>query len=391
MHDMRWAQADHACRTHTAAANAYPLLMMRGNKILVVASLVALVVVACSAGPDRVTPEPGATRTVATTAAWRAVEAPSTCQCSDGSSFRFWIHRGDPKKVMFFLQGGGACFSAATCGPTNPTYTRNLDDEHGPTGKSAKGIFDLTDSRNPFRGWSIVYVPYCTGDVHIGNATHDYGNGVVIHHNGFVNASTALAATAAAFPGASQLAVVGASAGSVASPLYAGLAHDLFPKAGIKVLADSSGAYPGTPTLTAAIGSLWGTTSAIPNWPSAKGVDVASWTLPGLFVQAAKHDPDIVFARHDYASDSVQSTFTSLVGLSADNLVEMIDGNGRDIRAAGVSLHSWVGPGSDHTIVQKPGFYKESLDGVKLYSWVADLLAGNELAELHCAPDACKG
>ena len=28
------------------------------------------------------------------------------------------------------------------------------------------GLLDLDDPRNPVRNWSIVFVPYCTGDVH---------------------------------------------------------------------------------------------------------------------------------------------------------------------------------------------------------------------------------
>jgi hypothetical protein len=37
------------------------------------------------------------------------------CECADGSEFAFWERRGDPTKVVFFLDGGGACFDAETC------------------------------------------------------------------------------------------------------------------------------------------------------------------------------------------------------------------------------------------------------------------------------------
>ena len=49
------------------------------------------------------------------------------------------------------------------------------------------GLLDVADARNPLRDYSIVYVPYCTGDVHLGDSTTDYGNGVVIQHKGAVN------------------------------------------------------------------------------------------------------------------------------------------------------------------------------------------------------------
>ena len=39
------------------------------------------------------------------------------CGCSDGSEFSFRVRKADPKKIVFHLQGGGACFSAETCAP----------------------------------------------------------------------------------------------------------------------------------------------------------------------------------------------------------------------------------------------------------------------------------
>ena len=352
--------------------------------ILAVAlTLIAAAAVGCSDEPKSAA-TPAKKTAAPPEVEWRSVIAPSTCQCSDGSEFRYWVREANPKKVLFFLQGGGACFSAGTCGPGSETYTRNLAKEKGPLGKGAKGIFDLDDKRNPFRDYSMVYVPYCSGDVHLGNTVQDYGNGVVIHHNGYVNAGTALAATAAMFPDTEQIVVAGASAGSAGSPLYGGLAHDVLPDAKIRVLADSSGAYPATPGITAAIGGLWGTTNAIPPWPTTAGLTAEQWTLPGLFVQSAKHDPEIVFGRFDYAYDDVQADFAALAGISADNLVTLIDDNEKLVEDGGVDLHTWVQPGVEHTVVGKPDFYKTELDGTKLYDWVADLIDGEAVADLHC-------
>ena len=42
---------------------------------------------------------------------------------------------------------------------------------------------------------------------------NDYGNGVEVHHNGYTNGSTALAAAAALFPRATEVVVAGSSAG----------------------------------------------------------------------------------------------------------------------------------------------------------------------------------
>jgi len=98
----------------------------------------------------------------------------------------------------------------------------------------------------------MVVVPYCTGDLHLGTTLHDYGGGVEVHHNGYANASTALAATAALFPEATEVVVAGSSAGSAGAAAYGGAAHDVFPDADIAVIADASAAYPGTPAITLA-------------------------------------------------------------------------------------------------------------------------------------------
>jgi hypothetical protein len=48
------------------------------------------------------------------TAPWQKVAPAGDCECADGSQFAFWERRADPTKVVFFLDGGGACYDAET-------------------------------------------------------------------------------------------------------------------------------------------------------------------------------------------------------------------------------------------------------------------------------------
>jgi len=238
----------------------------------------------------------------------------------------------------------------------------------------------------------MVYVPYCTGDVHIGNLTKDYGDGVVIEHKGYVNGSTALNAMAELFPEATELVVTGESAGSVPTPLYAGLASDLLPEARITVLADGSGAYPDIPGINAVIGGNWGTMNAVPDWPENAGMTAETWSFPGLFIQAWKHAPDITFARHDYAFDETQAFFSGLAGIPADDLVSLIDKNEAQIEAAGVDLFSYISPGDSHTVLGRPEFYTDTQNDLAFVDWVTALVAGEPVADNHCNTTAngCK-
>ncbi len=339
------------------------------------------------AAPAATTASGGST-TASVPDGWEAVATPPTCLCSDGSPFTYFIHRGSTDKVMLFFAGGGACFSADTCGPDSKLYKRTLGPNDPPPLTGDVGIFDLSNPKNPVKDYSIVFVPYCTGDVHIGNKTTDYGNGVVIQHKGYVNGTTAVAGLAAAFPDAGHVLVTGESAGSVPDPLYAGLVHDALPTATITVLGDGSGAYPDVPAVNQALGTVWGTADAIPAWPQNAGLTPATWSFPGLYVQAHKHDPQIVFARHDYAYDGTQAAFAGLAGISSDNLLTLIDKNEQQIEASGAVVNSYIAPGTEHTLLHRPEFYTEKVNGVLFVDWMTLLLSGTAPGDVHCT--VCK-
>lgn len=307
--------------------------------------------------------------------------------CADGGAYSYWIHRGASDKVVFFLEGGGACIDAITCAFDSRTYRSKIDAEDDPNGMSS-GIFDFSNARNPLADYSFVFAPYCTGDVHLGNATHVYGPQLTVQHKGSVNAAAALTALTQQFPNATQLVVAGESAGSVPTPMYAGLAHDLLPNAAITVLADGSGAYPDDPTVNTRVGEVWGTAKAIPPWPENAGLTSANWGAPDLFVQAFKHDPKIIFGRHDYAYDFVQTIFTRLLGFPSNDLATTIDANGAQIEKSGVDLRSYIAPGQGHTVLSSRAFYTETVGGVLLVDWVTDLIRRQPDPDVHCT--VCK-
>ena len=316
-------------------------------------------------------------------AAWEKVTASGECMCADGSPYSYWIRRANPEKVVFFLQGGGACFDAGTCAFDSEAYRVNIGPNDDPN-TFAAGIFDFPNARNPLSDYSFVFAPYCTGDVHIGNASHEYSPELTVQHKGSVNATTALNALATQFPDTTELLVTGESAGSVPTPLYAGLAADLLPNAEITVLADGSGAYPDVPAVNAVIGEVWGTEAAIPPWPENEGLDATTWSFPGLYVQANKHAPDIIFGRHDYAFDIVQQFFAGLAGVDANQLVTLIDSNETQIEEGGVDLRSYIAPGNFHTILSSSNLYFETVEGVALIDWVTNLVRREPDPDVHC-------
>jgi hypothetical protein len=181
-----------------------------------------------------------------------------------------------------------------------------------------------------------------------------------------------------------QLVVAGASAGSIPTPAFAGLAADELPGVDIVTFGDSSAAYPDVPDLNVAIGGLWGVLENVPDWPVNEGLAPEEWSMPGLYVQSGLQHPDITFARFDHAFDQVQAGFAALAGIAADDLVAFIDQTEADIEAEGVPIASYVAPGESHTIVLQDEFYDMEVDGVRLVDFLATLVSGNVPADVHC-------
>ena len=339
-----------------------------------------------TAAPTTTVPEPS-DAAVATHGEWQAYAGGEDCTCADGSDYHYWVREGDPERVVFYLQGGGACFSREGCDFTSEdnSYDYNADiSQPGDDPSMWGGIFDFDNPLNPLRDHSFVVALYCTGDVHVGDRTNDYGGGVIVHHNGFVNANTALDAAVERFDGATEVVVAGSSAGSASAALYGGLAADLFGDASIAVVADASGAYPSDPGINAYIGSLWGTARVIPDWPVNEGVTVAEYGLPELFIRAGTHAPRARFARYDNAFDSTQEFFATLAGFDASSIDQLMYQNEAQIEAAGVNQASYMAPGADHTILFRDLLYTQEVEGVAFLDWLTAFLQGEDVDDVAC-------
>lgn len=325
-------------------------------------------------------------------AGWEKIVPGGDCQCADGSEFAFWERRADPTKVVFYLDGGGACFDAMTCAFTGTAgesdfYNWSLEGENPafPGG----GILDLDRADNPFADYSFIYVASCTGDADLGDVTRQYSPELTVEHNGFVNGTAALSYLAENHSDATQVVVVGNTGGSVAAPVYGGLAADLVPDAQVTVFGAGSGAFPDTRDFNAQIlGELWGAYDNMPDWEVNEGLTARDWGIPRFWIQAGLHDRDIVMARFDYAFDPNAARAVEWMGGDSSNYLALINANEAASEAAGVIEHSYTAPGEGHRILELDTFYEMKVNGVRLVDWVDALLAGEPLDDVHC--DDCE-
>jgi hypothetical protein len=172
--------------------------------------------------------------------------------CSDGSPFSIFIRKGKSDNLIIHFSGGGACWDGKTC--ASPITMMNflsrdtqLKSYYVPRiykfiPNIITGLVDNNES-NPFKDWSVVYIPYCTGDFHVGNVTNVYqydNREFEIHHNGRNNSIAALQWTFSNFKSPDKIMVSGESAGGFASAFWAPVVANHYSSKKIYQLADAS-------------------------------------------------------------------------------------------------------------------------------------------------------
>jgi len=344
-----------------------------------------------TAAPTTV-PESSTTTTTttepATTGEWVVHDADG-CVCADGSDYQYLTWAGDPDKVVIFLQGGGACFTAETCEIGSPaqSFSHDIvaDLEAARSGGFRRGLFDFDNPENPVGDWSVIYLPYCTGDVFLGNRAHTYSDEVTISHTGNLNARKGVEHLLANHPGATHVFVTGSSAGAVPAPLVAGLVAEQYPDADVAALGDGAGGYGANPVVRGFLNAQWGIADGIPDWSVADGIDVTTLGAPDNYILAVNQFDNLRVARFDDAYDSVQAGFASLFSLSGGGTVlDVVLESEAYIEQAGIDLPVFIAAGNDHTTMLAEDFYELAEGGVRWVDWLTDFITGEPLDDVKC-------
>jgi len=319
---------------------------------------------------------------------WQVIEPGGDAQCSAGTPYRFLARQADSDKLLIYFQGGGGCWRRENCDPEmQPTYRRDPDVIE----PLSKGIFEFSHKDNPFRDHSVLYVPYCTADVHLGQndavypAVETDQSPLLIRHRGHMNASTALNWARAHFNNASQIFVTGSSAGAIPSPLYASLIADQYPNANIAQLGDAGGGYR-FPQPDTRPRDTWGTFNYLPDLNGFDQIDPSQYSYEKLYIAAAKAHPNVRFARFDTSEDRAQKTFLAYRGVTGSMLPGLL-ANNDDIRHEVENFSAYVAEGDFHTIMHRDAFYTLETAGVRFRDWVARLAALEPTPFVTC--EAC--
>ncbi|HSE11437.1 MAG TPA: pectin acetylesterase-family hydrolase, partial [Rudaea sp.] len=198
--------------------------------------------------------------------------------CGDGSTTGIGVNlTSASNRLLIYLQEGGACWDYSTCYllKTATNFTSGYGSKQFATDATDTsylaqpgGFFDRSATANPFKDYSYVFVPYCTGDTHSGSNVTTLINKTA-HFVGFRNMGAYLERLAVTFPGADRIVLAGSSAGGFGATLNWWQTAQAFP--GVRVdMIDDSGAImlndvlPSPDTEQAAQRAAWNLAATTP-------------------------------------------------------------------------------------------------------------------------------
>ena len=358
-------------------------------------------VVVQSGGPSPAAPAPVTAAAMAPVAAWYDTIRPLATLskgwnripgrygtgCAHDSTFAFRVRPGLPDKVMIFLNGGGACWRAQECDPRGkPTYTMTSDSANDVSIRT--GIFDVANPANPVRDYTMVFIPYCTGDVHLGTREVEYQSKdakgaprtFAVRHGGGANVEAVLDWVFTNIKSPRVMFVTGSSAGAVASPVIAAKVARHYPRARVVQLGDGAGGYhsDSVPNLLAG----WGATEYLQADPAFRSLDSAEFTFERLYTASGRAAPRIHFAQVNSAEDATQLYFLSLLGVKGAPLAKFLEADLAEVRLQLPWFRSYTVPGKAHTILRSNAVYTTTVDGVPFRDWLDQLVNGETVGDV---------
>jgi Pectinacetylesterase len=289
-------------------------------------------------------------------------------RCADGSPTGIGVNPSPTggNRLTIFMMGGGGCWDAQSCYQLGLAFNvtggygeAKFGADFAPGGQLASFNRALGSGgiRRDDANW--VFVPYCTGDLHMGDAIRDY-EGRVTFHVGAQNALAALDRIQALYPVPDRVSLSGSSAGGFGVAFhwaevarrYAGRRVDMLNDCGVPIL--QTGIYR----------TSWNVT-----YPS----DCTGCTDdPAAFVQyQARQIPSGRGAILGFLRDPILGLFGTLLGLRAPDVAMATIAVAEGAYGAEPNLRSYLVDAAAHVMLRAPDLWSQN--GVALLDWLAQL------------------
>jgi len=301
--------------------------------------------------------------------------SPEGATCVDGSPWRARIRFGDPDRLIIYLLGGGMVLdddSQSRPYSTAGSAAFYYDNDLGVSSRRLETGLASSNPVNPFADWTILLLPYATGDFHVGST------GV---HSGYANYAALMQVATLRLDTPRQLLITGCSAGGFGAAMLADdiLAH-----------------FPDCPNVTLCVD---GALLINDQWPQILAhrwrapAEIAdrcmsdNLTLDHLLALEAKHPGRVKMLFTSSTRDGDLAKFQSYIDGGAylataeggqtyyENLCRMADGLQRLLPYAGLYIYDnlpYAGDGSltSHTVLHSDHLFDPLQDGVSIADWM---------------------
>jgi cysteine-rich repeat protein len=306
---------------------------------------------------------------------WTYVEVPGT-RCMNGSPAGFGVnYNPDSANVMIYLEGGGACFSDV-CDFTAFSI---------PFIPPADGIFSRANDANPVKDWTMIYVPYCTGDIHAGDTETMLG-GQLRQFRGYSNITRYLEQWVPSFP-AERVLLTGISAGGFGAALNTTQVADAYGEQVELTVIDDSGPPLSNDVIAPCLQTIFRDTWNLDGTVLAEcdTCDPNDFATDYLAHVMANY-PDVRFGVFSNTADAIISTYmgagwgngqyNNCEGLSLPVPALTYSADLDNIRAQNMAdISTFYQLGFGHTAL-RVGFNITFVDGTSLPEWIGDVLDG---------------
>jgi hypothetical protein len=321
------------------------------------------------------------------------------------------VKEGDPAKLAIILSGGGACWTGENCAlHGRPHYRPFAGLQDGPS--DFGGVFDTDNAENPLADYTMVFLPTANGDVFLGDSVTTYdvpamggrlAGQIKILHKGYDNAVSALDWVFETFPAPKTVAVMGWSAGAIASPVFTHIVARRYPDASVTHFADGAGAYRVGEKLAPLLRS-WGTANVLKKVKGFEDLSIDGLSWEDLYIRAAELHPEITFHQYNERHDEVQGLFLKLMGVEAPDIAANLDAAHAYVRAKVSNFRTYTSWGRDEAIIGgyydavlainaldnrgRPHvldrFYTRQTNGVRFLDWFAAAVTGKPVEDVAC-------
>jgi len=327
---------------------------------------------AAPAGTEAASPEgqAEAPKTPDLAAGWTKIEPGGDTICATGTSYAFFVHPGTVNRLVVYFEGGGTCWNDIMCSDPGPNFSAIVGETHNPA-NHPQGMFDLDNADNPFKDWFQVYVPSCTGDAHLGDATATYhwgGKDTTINYKGFANVSAVLDWIQTGFSEPEKLFVAGCNAGAVGSVYGAAYVHARYPDVPLYQLGDSGAGMLSGNVLQNLL-ETWGAVQNVPDWIPALQVPGAELTTAKVYTELANYYASDRWAQYNTAHDFPQMLGHTAMGGTGD-WSQLMLASMQEIQDATTNFEAYTAPGNIHCITPLDIFYTREVNGVKFVDWL---------------------